>query len=126
MKTTILQISILIALLIGSCAKEPFIRFGFSTTFNENSRGLSIMKVASDLKVVNLTGGIKVYEGKVVLELYDPDGDQIFSKQFEGPATYEIHEVYNATSGYWKLRYSSIGGTGRLSVHLYGSNLIDL
>lgn len=123
MKNYIFQVGIFLLILAAACEKEPLIRFGFSTEFSENSNGLSIMKVTSDVDVVKLSGGIQMHQGRIIVELLNPDGEIIYTRQFDSCSSYAIHETFDAKKGYWKLQYKSIGGTGKLSIHLFSQAL---
>ena len=70
--TTLIAINMILAL-FWSCEKEPFIRFGFDSQFNKDSRGLSIMAVKNDSGSINLQGTVKVDIGELIVELTDPD-----------------------------------------------------
>ncbi len=104
--------------LLGSCEKIEIRNFGFDTDFERNSTGLTMMDVASHINTLRLDGDISVDSGEVKVELIDPDGYLIYEAYFHAPGDYYVNETIKASRGIWKLRYSSIDGTGNLDLHL--------
>ncbi|MBK9290440.1 MAG: hypothetical protein IPM52_02225 [Bacteroidetes bacterium] len=114
----IVNISFGLLLLILACQKEPFIRHGFNTELKQGSTGYVVVFSAENNKTLLLQGSISINSGSLLIELIDPHGEKCFSKRISDPGTWQINESFGAYSGYWKLRYQSIEGEGKISLHL--------
>lgn len=115
----IYTISLLFLLLItNSCERNPSIRFGFDTEFDKDSQGLSIMYVEEDFLSIQMEGTITVTEGAVLVELINPTGENVLTREITAPANYKLDESYEGLSGNWKLKYKSLAGRGTIHLHL--------
>lgn len=119
MKNTNTVIYLTIILLMISCEKESFIRFGFDSSINKNSDGLVIADISSHINHIYLNGLITLTEGEVLVSLIDPNGDSIYSETILAPNELAINEKFEAIPGYWKLKYKSLNGIGVIDLHLY-------
>jgi len=108
-----------IIVLMISCEKGPYINFGFDSTINRNSNGLVIADISDNVEKIYLNGFIRLEEGEVELNLVNPNGVAIFSKTLVAPIEFEINEPFDATKGYWKLKYKSNEGIGEIDLHLH-------
>lgn len=106
-------------LMFTACFKEPDIRFGFDTDFSKNSKGLTIMHVNKNVSVIKLSGGTVISEGELIVELIDPAGTTAFIGHYTSSGYVVVNEWFNAIAGNWKLKYTSINGTGSLKMHLF-------
>lgn len=122
MKTLMLQVVFVLFIVFASCQKEPIIRFGFETEFGKDSKGLSMMNVVSSAKSITLTGEILLEEGAVLMQLINPEGEEVFTRERFMPGNLRINEFFPATEGIWKLKYQSIEGKGSIRVHVITDN----
>ena len=109
---------IAILVLTSSCQKEPINRFGFDADFERYSRGLSIMNVSNKAEAITLTGEVFVTEGEILVELIAPSGEAVFSSNVISPQILHVNESFEAISGNWKLKYTSLDGDGSIILHL--------
>ncbi|MBZ4669584.1 MAG: hypothetical protein JG775_2739 [Defluviitaleaceae bacterium] len=107
-----------IIVLINSCEKESFIRFGFDSPIDKNSEGLVIADISSNVKQIYLNGLITLCEGEAAVYLFDPNGDTIYSKIILAPFELNIDETFEAKPGYWKLKHKSNEGVGEIDLHI--------
>ena len=113
------SIIIIVALLLAiSCTKVIVSDIGFSSNVERNSTGLSILYINNKAKKVNLYGDIVVYEGKIKVILTNPEGEEKFSKNIQGPANFHVDTNYFAADGFWKLSYASEDGLGNIEICL--------
>ena len=117
-KISILFYMTFIFLLI-SCEKEPYINFGFDSTIHENSNGLVIADISPNTEFIYLNGFISITKGEVEIHLLNPNGIAVFSKTIVAPNQMNINETFEATKGYWKLKYKSNKGLGEIDLHLH-------
>ncbi len=103
---------------LNSCYTDIFTVVGFNSPINKNSKGTTIMDVVNGRALIHLDGIVIVNEGEVNVELECPNGDVIYSKNIKSADSLHINNTYNAQKGYWKLRYTSIQGTGVIDLHL--------
>lgn len=108
-----------VIVLMISCEKELDINFGFNSAINRNSKGLVIADISDNVEKIYLNGYVRLKEGEVELKLLNPNGVAIFSKTLVAPIEFEINETFDATNGYWKLRYKSNEGIGKIDLHLH-------
>lgn len=106
----------------AACHKEPLIRYGFDTEVRRHSQGLIVFHADESHHTLLLDGQLSLKEGSLLVELINPLGTRSFSKQFSGAQIWEIHETIEAITGYWKLKYSSNEGEGKLVLHLCINN----
>lgn len=118
MKKIILPSIVICLLLSISCTKEYPSRFGFNCPIEKNSSGITIMAVSSCIDFIHLEGYISMQEGEVELTLTDPDGVLVFTKQVQSGETLQIKEIFEATPGFWKLKYKSMQGFGSMDIHM--------
>lgn len=119
MKSTIALIYLACIVLLSSCEKEPYIRFGFDSPIEKNSSGLVIADISHHVEDVCLNGSIRLREGEVEINLINPKGSTVYSKTLAGPGELKINETFEAKSGYWKLKYKSNNGVGEIDLHLF-------
>lgn len=118
MKSITINILLTMLLLCSACVKEPITRYGFDTSFDEKSQGLTIMLAGKSTSVVELSGDVAVNKGEIVIELTDPTGKTVFFRQVVSPGILKINESFDAITGNWRLQYRSIQGEGSLILHL--------
>lgn len=112
-------ICLLLFVQLSSCEKHSFTRFGFDSPITEDSKGLVIMSVSESATQVLLNGQISLLEGVLELNLLNSDGVIVFSKTLEAPIEIDIDESFKALPGYWKLKYTSLGGRGDIDLHCF-------
>ncbi|MBE0675828.1 MAG: hypothetical protein IH591_14305 [Bacteroidales bacterium] len=112
--TTIITILILLAV---SCEMVPLQRFGFDSQYGETSTGLTVFTVSQSTDQVFLTGSIVVTEGKLKTELITPGGEIVYYDTVFAPDTLKIGRTFTAEPGVWKLKYTSLEGTGIITLH---------
>lgn len=118
MKKTNILIYLALILLLISCEKEPYINLGFDSPINKNSSGLVIADISNAVESVNLNGFVFLLEGEVELILLNPRGISVYSRLITGPVELRINESFDASPGYWKLKYLSREGVGGIDLHL--------
>lgn len=118
MKTTTYAAAMITLLLFAACSKDQLQHIGFNSTFDQQSTGLSIMHLKQDVAFVRLEGTIRIDEGSVRIELLNPDGNAIFSTVLQAPDEVYINRNFGATKGYWHFKYQSLGGRGKINLHL--------
>lgn len=114
------QLATLIMLTLSvfsSCEKEHYNSYGFESDFGANSSGLTIMSISSQVSSIRLSGDIFMDSGEMKVDFIDPDGFIVYSRNFFAPGNYFINETFKATHGMWKLRYTSLEGTGSIDLH---------
>ncbi len=104
--------------LIISCQKESFIRFGFDSHINKNSDGLVIADISNREKLIYLNGLITLTEGKLLVCLLAPNGDSIYTETILAPDEMSINVTFAARPEYWKLKYKSNEGVGKIDLYL--------
>ena len=111
----------LVALIVlfASCEKEPHINLGFDTPIERNSSGVLIAHVSSDVNSIHLTGHVSLTAGEVHLSLLNSGGFEVYSKTIIAPVELPIDEMYEAKTGYWKLRYTSKEGVGNIDLQIH-------
>lgn len=109
----------LFMVLILSCEKESDINFGFDSLITENSNGLVIADVSHNDDNIYLNGTISLKKGEVEVYLLNPNGVAVYSKKLIAPKKLNINETFEATPGYWKLKYLSIEGVGEMDLHIF-------
>lgn len=108
---------VIIIFLANSCETEPMHRFGFDSQYGKSSKGLTIFSVDSATDQVRLTGSIVVTEGELTAELITPGGEIIFFDTVFAPDTLKIGRTFTAEPGIWKLKYTSLHGSGIITLH---------
>lgn len=101
-----------------SCLKETVSRVGLNAEFRDNSQGLTILEVNSNMGNLFLSGKISVNEGTSEIKMVDPDGMTICLKAFSAPGFYTISESFDNIPGLWKLSYKSRSGSGSIKIYL--------
>lgn len=124
MKTVYFAILCAIQLVLFSCQDHHFDNsFGFSTTYNQNSNGITIMDVKQSAQFVYLEGTVSANSGELEVLLTDGDGNIQYQKLIKSEdSIVTINEKINATPGYWKLQYKSNQSTGSIDLHLKYEN----
>jgi len=118
MKKLITFIGGTLIVLMISCQKESFIRFGFDSHINKNSGGLVIADISNREKLIYLNGLITLTEGKLLVCLLATNGDSIYTETILAPDEMSINETFEASPGYWKLKYKSNEGVGKIDLYL--------
>ena len=108
-----------LVLVIWSCEKENLSLTGFTTRFEKNSTGTTILEVKSNVRIINLTGRINLTEGMLEIRLLNPDDEAIFSILIHPGHTGTVRESFNAEPGPWKLMYKSMDGLGSMNLHVH-------
>ncbi|MFO7656731.1 MAG: hypothetical protein R6W78_06655 [Bacteroidales bacterium] len=103
--------------LMASCEKDSYNRYGFDSDFGTNSSGLTMMSIGSNVSSIRLSGNIFMDSGEMKVEFINPDGFIIYSRNFFAPGNYSVNETFKASRGIWKLRYTSLEGTGSIDLH---------
>ncbi len=102
-----------------ACEKEPRIYFGFDSPIDKNSKGLVIADISQNVEKIYLKGFIGLAQGEVEINLVNPNGFAVYSKTIIAPVEVEINETFNASNGYWRLKYKSHEGIGEIDLHLH-------
>ncbi len=102
-----------------SCHKEFDINFGFDSPIDSSSNGLVIAKISQNVEKIYLSGFINLAKGEVDVYLTNPEGIAVYSKTIVAPIELNISETFEAKTGYWKLKYISKGGAGKIDLHLF-------
>jgi len=118
MKIFDLFIAIAFLFLNTSCEKETIINMGFDDSISKNSRGLVIADFTHFDDNIYLTGVISLSDGEVEVTLTAPGDEVLYSELLVAPGQLNINEVFDASPGYWKLKYKSIEGTGSIDLHM--------
>jgi hypothetical protein len=103
--------------LLASCEKDLYNRYGFDSDFGKNSSGLTMMSTGSNAIFIRLSGSIFMDTGEMKVEFIDPNGYIIYNRNFFAPGNYSLNETFKATAGVWKLRYTSLEGSGHIDMH---------
>lgn len=119
MKKFSLFIYLIFIVSLISCEKEPLINFGFDSPIDKNSKGLVIADISQNVEKIYLNGFISLAQGEVEINLLSPNGVAAYSKTIIAPVELEINGTFNATNGYWKLKYKSHEGIGEIHLHLH-------
>jgi hypothetical protein len=118
MKNLILTGILLISVVLGSCEKQAQGRIGFNSSVNPDSRGLSILHVNNTVEYIYLEGIFILEEGEAEIKLLNPQGYTVIFRHIKAPASFKINEVIEAVPGFWKLKYTSDRGYGKIDLHL--------
>ena len=118
MKSTIIFSLTAFLVLLVSCEKEPTVNPGFDSTIDKNPNGLVITHLSRYDERIYLNGVISLVTGEVMVNLMNPEGVAVYSRTLIAPVEVQINETFDATPGYWKLKYSSRKGIGELKLHL--------
>lgn len=115
------QVIFLVALIVilASCEKETHINLGFDTSIERNSSGVLIAHVSRDVNSIYLTGYVSLTEEEVHLSLLNSGGFAVYSKTIIAPVELQISELYEAKPGYWKLKYTSKEGVGKIDLQIH-------
>jgi hypothetical protein len=108
---------VIIIFLANSCETEPMQRFGFDSQYGKNSTGLTLFSVSESTDQIRLTGSVVVTEGMLMAELIAPGGELVFFDTVYSPDTLKIGHTFTAEPGIWKLKYTSLQGTGIINLH---------
>lgn len=108
---------LVVLLFLCYCESETYNRYGFDCTFEQNSTGITLMGVNSKAGTIILQGEVYMDKGEIKVEFLNPDGYIVYTQNFFAPGNYFINETFKATHGTWKLRYTSIAGTGTIDLH---------
>jgi hypothetical protein len=103
--------------LLASCEKDSYKSYGFDSDFGKNSSGLTIMSIGTNTTFIRLSGNIFMDSGEMKVEFTDPDGFIVYNRNFFAPGNYFVNETFKAPHGIWKLRYTSLEGTGSIDLH---------
>lgn len=124
MKTVNFIVLCVVQLVSFSCQDHHFENsFGFSTTYNQNSTGLTIMDVKQSAQFVYLKGIVSANTGELEVLLTDGNGIIQYQNLIKSEdSIVTINEKLTATSGYWKLRYKSNQAVGSINLHLKYEN----
>jgi hypothetical protein len=107
----------LVLLFLSSCEEDSYSRYGFDSEFNRNSSGLTMMSIGNNVASIRLNGSIFIDTGEMKVEFIDSDGFIVYSRNFFAPGNYFVNETFKASHGMWKLRYTSLEGTGSIDLH---------
>jgi len=118
MKTNILIIITLIMVTFASCEDEPYIHFGFDSPVTRDSKGTVVVDISQSYERIFLSGYISLSEGEVEVILMNPNGVALFSKTLVAPDELHVNKSFEATRGYWKLKYTSRSGEGYIDLHI--------
>lgn len=102
----------------NGCAVEGITRIGFSSDIETYSNGLTMMKVSGDAGNLYLSGSLNVSSGSVIVELTDPQEQYCVADTLVAGEAKAYNRHFRPVEGYWKLRYRSINGTGKIHLHL--------
>jgi hypothetical protein len=105
-------------LLFHACQKEMLSSVGFDTVIEENGSGLTILYLDEDVRTVRLEGIVTLSKGELEVELLDPNGRAVYGETLQGSETLEVDASFDASKGYWKLRYKSLQGVGTMDLHV--------
>ena len=120
MKTVYFAILCIMQLVFSSCQDHHFENsFGFNTTYNQNSTGLTIMDVKQSAQFVYLEGKVTANSGELEILLIDGNGVTQYHKLIKNEdSIVTINVKIIASPGYWKLRYKSNQAVGSINLHL--------
>ncbi len=105
-------------LLTVSCIDVPAQRLGFNSTFGKNSNGLTIARIGNFTDYVYLEGNVKIEEGIVEIILLNPEEEIVFRCCLENSGNTQIFQRFQASTGFWKLKYISKDATGLIDLHV--------
>ena len=103
--------------LLASCEKDSYKSYGFDSDFGKNSSGLTMMSIGSNNTFIKLSGNIFMDTGEMKVEFVDSEGFIVYNRDFFAPGNYFVNETFKASHGMWKLRYTSLEGTGSIDLH---------
>ncbi len=103
--------------LFTSCDKDSFNSIGFNSDFGESSSGLTMIGIDKGETSIRLSGSLFIVTGEIKVEFIDQDGFIIYSRNFFAPNNYFVNELFRASRGVWKLRYTSLEGSGNIDLH---------
>lgn len=109
---------LLILMLLASCEQKQTMRFGFDSSFDNTSNGITMMSVNKMADVIYLDGTIQIDLENVTVLLLTPNGETVFNETFHAPESFDISESYNAEPGIWTLKYISNEGQGTINLHM--------
>lgn len=118
MKTNIIYLITLFLVIFASCEKESYINFGFDSPVNKDSKGMVVVGISHSYDKILLSGYIRLSEGEVEVILMNPKGVAVFSKTLVAPEELHVDETFEATRGYWKMKYTSRNGEGYINLHV--------
>ena len=76
------------------------------------------MNVGKNSQAINLKGYIVLTEGRVLVELINPLGENVFTCHLVSSQYLHVNESFPSVNGNWKLKYKSMEGAGSLKLHL--------
>lgn len=115
--TRMITLIMILAFLANSCETKPIQRFGFDSQYGKNSTGMTLFSVDQSTDQIRLTGSIIATDGKLTAELITPGGESIFFDTVFSPDTLQIGRTFTAEPGMWELKYTSLQGTGIITLH---------
>ena len=106
-------------IILTSCIKEQCPkRFGFDSKISKNSKGTVVARVSSSVEDVFLNGWINISKGELEVILENGQGEEIYYHLLSGRGEFGINEKFDATKGYWTLKYISYDAIGDMKLHL--------
>lgn len=108
----------LMLILLASCEQKQTMRFGFESSFDKTSTGLTIMSVNKMADVIYLNGAMQIDLENVTVLLLTPDGNAVFNETFYAAESISINESFSAEPGIWTLKYISNEGQGTIDLHM--------
>lgn len=102
-----------------SCVKDSPSLFGFDSSFNSDSIGLTTMYIGNKSTAVYLKGNLIVQSGGVQIMLLNGKNDTIYKTRVQASDVVHINENFAASPGFWKLKYKSEKGTGDIDLHVF-------
>ncbi len=109
---------IILILLFTGCKKEPLIPIGFDSPIDQNAEGQVTVRVLQMIETIELTGRLHLYEGEVLVQLMNPEGESVYSNKLTAPVDLQINELFEARQGIWKLKYQSFDGLGTINLRI--------
>lgn len=119
MKYIINIFTVALLLTFTSCDMEPMTSIGFNTSFHEYSSGLSVLHVSNPQVEFRLSGDVILYEGEICIQFLSSKGDTAYNETFSTPGIHRINARVNSQPAYWRLKYYSRDGKGKLNIHAY-------
>jgi hypothetical protein len=106
-----------IFLAVFSCEKGNFNRLGFNSSFSKNSERLVLIRIDKNSEFIMLDGEIFVKTGGIEVQLINAENQTIYFVTFDSAVRNRISKIIPAAKGIWKLKYTSINGTGIIDLH---------
>jgi len=110
---------VIIVLLCFSCDKDYAVSAGFEGALGAKGHGETRLSIEAPGQLIYMEGSVRTDSGENLVRFFNPEDSLVLEENFSGPDEQTIKEEYTSGIGEWFLRYSSIGGTGYINLHVH-------